>query len=525
MLLALVAALLAPGYAGAQKFDQNGVIFVHGIQGTGAQFESQAMRLTSNGYPADWIDEVDYNSSRATGDPSEVEQQIDRAIAAMQEHTGRPKVDVVGHSLGTIVMERYLTDAQRGEERRAKIGRYVNVDGQASNPGVPTLAIWAGRGAAGRNMPGAQNATIPNQTHVEVCTSKEAFAEIYKFLTGKPPAHADIVPQTGSIMVGGKTVDFPANTGQAGANTEIWEIDANGKRVGSKPLHSLPITDGSVGGGAWGPVAVEAGRRYEFVVTPNRPGGLSLHVYREPFVRSDHTVRLLVSTALGPHVAYKPGALTASNIRYKELWGDQPGQNDQLLIDGLNLCTPELCPISKQVNAYLTFDGNRNGRTDMTRDPVVGALPFIQAADVFVAANAAHDGTVAFELRSRGGGPPRTVKTPNWESTVGTVQVQWHDFEPHLLERAAAPCTLAKKLRFPIEPRGGRATRVSVYVDGERVKALRGQNIRSVAIDRPARSQFTVKVITRTTRGLTTTSTRRYDGCKKTRPRTRTVRS
>ncbi len=525
LLVALVGALLAPAYAGAQKFDQNGVIFVHGIEGTGAQFESQAMRLTSNGYPADWIDEVDYNSTRAAGDASEVEQQIDRAIAAMQEHTGRPKVDVVGHSLGTTVMNRYLTNSQRGEERRAKIGRYVNVDGQASNPGVPTLAIWAGRGAAGRNMPGAQNATIPNQTHVEVCTSKEAFVEIYKFLTGKSPAHADIVPETGSIMVGGKTVDFPSNSGQAGANTEIWEIDANGKRVGSKPLHSLPITDGSVGGGAWGPVAVEAGRRYEFVVTPNRPGGLSLHVFREPFVRSDHTVRLLVSTALGPYVAYKPGALTASNIRYKELWGDQPGQNDQLLIDGLNICTPELCPISKQVNAFLTFDGNRNGRTDMTRDPVVGALPFIQAADVFVAANAAHDGTVAFELRSRGGGPPRTVKTPNWESTVGTVQVQWHDFEPHLLEQAAAPCTLAKKLRFPIEPRGGRATRVSVYVDGKRVKTVRGRNIRSVAIGRPTRSRFTVKVITRTTRGLTTTSTRRYDGCKKTRPKTRTVRS
>lgn len=523
LLLALGVALLGPSQAAAQKFDQNGVIFVHGIEGTGAQFESQAMRLTSNGYPADWIDQVDYNSTRAAGDATEVEQQIDRAIAAMQEHTGRPKVDVVGHSLGTTVMERYLTDAQQGAARRAKIGRYVNVDGQASNPGVPTLAVWAGRGAAGRTMPDAQNVTIPNQTHVEVCTSKETFAALYEFLTGRPPAHTDIVPEAGSIQIAGKTVDFPANTGQAGATTDIWEIDANGRRIGSKPLHSLAITDGSVGGGAWGPARVEAGRRYELVVTI--PGRLALHVYREPFVRSDHTVRLLVSTALGPYVAYKPGALTASNIRYKELWGDQPGQSDQLLIDGTNICTPELCPISKQVNAYLTFDGNRNGQTDLTRDPVVGALPFIQGADVFVAANAAHDGTVAFELRSRGGGSPRKVNTPNWESTEGTVQVQWHDFEPHLLGQAAAPCTLAKTLRFPIEPRGGRATRVSVYVDGKRAKTVRGKSIRSVAIARPAQSRFTVKVITRTTRGLTTTSTRRYDGCTKTRPQTRTVRS
>lgn len=521
-LAAVAAALLAPASASAQRFDQNGVIFVHGIEGTGAQFESQAMRLTSNGYPADWIDEVDYNSTRAAGDASEVEGQIDRAIAAMQEHTGRQKVDVVAHSLGTIVMERYLTDETRGAERRAKIGRYVNVDGQAANPGVPTLAIWAGRGAAGRNMPDAQNVTIPNQTHVQACTSAESFVEMYKFLTGKAPGH-DIVPEKGRILIAGKTVDFPANTGQGGATTEIWEIDANGRRTGDKPLHSLPITDGSVGGGAWGPVAIEAGRRYELAV--NIPGRLTLHVYREPFVRSDHTVRLLVSTALGPYVAYKPGSLTASNIRYKELWGDQPGESDQLLIDGTNICTPELCPISKQVNAFLTFDGNRNGRTDMTRDPVVGSLPFIQAADVFVPANTAHDGTVSFELRSRGGGSPRTLKTPNWDSTEGTAQLQWHDFEPHLVERAGEPCALAKTLRFPIEPRGGRATRVTVYVDGKRVKTVRGKRIRSVAIGRPARSRFTVKVITRTTRRLTTTSTRSYDGCRKTRPKTRTVRS
>ena len=64
-LVALVCGLLAPATAGAQKFGQNGVIFVHGIEGTGAQFQSQAMRLTSNGYPADWIDARRCRSARA----------------------------------------------------------------------------------------------------------------------------------------------------------------------------------------------------------------------------------------------------------------------------------------------------------------------------------------------------------------------------------------------------------------------------------------------------------------------------
>jgi triacylglycerol esterase/lipase EstA (alpha/beta hydrolase family) len=32
-------------------FNRNPVIFVHGFVGSGAQFESQKMRFTSNGYP------------------------------------------------------------------------------------------------------------------------------------------------------------------------------------------------------------------------------------------------------------------------------------------------------------------------------------------------------------------------------------------------------------------------------------------------------------------------------------------
>src|SRR4051812_35182857 len=60
------------------------ILFVHGIEGTGAQFESQALRFTSNGYKHGWIDEVDYDSTRATGDQSEVDAQIDAKIAELK---------------------------------------------------------------------------------------------------------------------------------------------------------------------------------------------------------------------------------------------------------------------------------------------------------------------------------------------------------------------------------------------------------------------------------------------------------
>ncbi len=82
----------------AATFRYNPILFVHGIEGSGAQFESQALRFESNRYPAGWIDEVDYNSTRAVGDTSEVHQQIGDAIAALQLRTGKAQVDVISCS-------------------------------------------------------------------------------------------------------------------------------------------------------------------------------------------------------------------------------------------------------------------------------------------------------------------------------------------------------------------------------------------------------------------------------------------
>src|SRR3954447_15273266 len=240
--VALVLAYAQPAAAAPTSFAQNPILFVHGIEGSGSQFESQKMRFMSNGYPEKWVDELDYDSTRAVGDKSEVDAQIDAKVAALKKATGKSKVDVIAHSLGTSVMYDYMTNGSSAEERRASIGRYVNVDGQQSNPGVPTLALWAGRGDPGRSMDGATNVTIPNQTHVQTCTSKESFVEYFKFLTGAAPAH-DIVRQTGSIQLAGRILNFPQNNGLSGATVELWEVDGDGKRVADKPVKSITTDD------------------------------------------------------------------------------------------------------------------------------------------------------------------------------------------------------------------------------------------------------------------------------------------
>jgi hypothetical protein len=427
--LAGTALLLSGASAAdaASSFKQNPILFVHGIEGSGAQFESQKMRFMSNGYPERWIDEVDYNSTRAVGDKSEVDKQIDDGIAALEQRTGKSKVDVVAHSLGTSVMYDYLTNGAMAAQRRANVGHYINVDGQNQNPGVPTLPVWAGRGTPGRQMDGAENVTIPNQTHVQTCTSAESFVQYYKFLTGHRPAR-DLVRQTGAIQVAGKALNFPENAGASGATVQIWPVNDSGRRTNAAPVASLPITDGSTGGGAWGPVTVQAGTRYEFALVS--PGLPPLHIYYEPFVRSDYTLRLLQSAAIEEYVGNRPGSVSGVNLRYKELWGDQGAESDRLLINGTNVCTPGLCPITKQVNAFFVFDRNRDGQTDLSSpDPVLSALPFITGADVYMPASSPPNGTVSFQLISRGTGPTRTLNVPNWDSLTDGVTIQWNDFE------------------------------------------------------------------------------------------------
>jgi len=423
--------LVIAARAQASTFERRPVLFVHGFESAGSNFASQAMRFESNGYPSSWISELDYNSTAAVASQTEVDQQIEEAIATLRQRTGKSQVDVIAHSEGTSVMYKYLTEGEQAAQRRASVARYVNVDGQESNPGVPTLALWAGRcgdatcSKPERHMEGAENVTIPNQTHVQTSTSSQSFQQIYKFFRGSLPGH-DIVAQKGSIMLAGKALEFPQNTGLIGDTLQIWTVNSNGVRTTTTPLASIPIKDGSTGGGAWGPVAAKPGQRYEFaLVQPAR----TIHVYMEPFVRSDYAIRLLGSVPIEEYTGKTPGSSGAAMIRYKEYWGNQPGENDELLINGLNVCTAALCPWEKEVNAFFAFNWEGKEETTLNEDPVLGKPPFLQGADVYIPSSTPPNATVAYQLRSRGGGGLRTLNVPNWEGTTNQVEIFWNDFD------------------------------------------------------------------------------------------------
>jgi pimeloyl-ACP methyl ester carboxylesterase len=403
------------------------MVFVHGGTGSGGQFESQKMRFTGNGYPDDYVRVFEYDSTFSVESQADVQARLDSFIAQVKQETGRSQIDLLGHSLGTAVSQTYLNSSPA---HAANVAHYVNIDGaQATSPpgGVPTLAIWAGRGTPGRSIGGAINVTVPNQTHVQSATSPESFAEMFRFFTGRAPDTTDIVAEHGKITIAGRAMLFPQNVGvPAGTSLTIWRVkNSNGQRIGHPVATPALATDGS-----WGPVKVKSGKRYEFVVDQQ---GQFHHFFYEPFRRSDDLIRLLTNvpgTSFDLIMDRSPNQVNLIMVRYKELWGDQGSENDVLSVNGTNVINAATSPISHRTNAMFAFDQDSDGVSDVSSPiPVFFGLPFLSAVDLFIPAASPPTGTVRVDLTSRGSGPTREVSFPNYPSSNNTVTVQLNDFE------------------------------------------------------------------------------------------------
>lgn len=83
------------------------VVFVHGINGSSAEFEVMKGRLVADGWPVDQLYAIDFPdpSWGCNVDNAEV---IRATIAAVRAETGAAKVDLVAHSMGTISSKQYM---------------------------------------------------------------------------------------------------------------------------------------------------------------------------------------------------------------------------------------------------------------------------------------------------------------------------------------------------------------------------------------------------------------------------------
>ncbi|WP_119732135.1 alpha/beta fold hydrolase [Thermomonospora amylolytica] len=419
--LVLAGALAPPGQA-AGRAQHRPVIFVHGFSGSGGQFDSQARRLTSNGYRGDLIEAHEYDSLFQAGTREQVYAGLDARIDRLLARSGADRVDLLAHSLGTGLMQEYLRSSP---ERAAKVAHYVNLDGapSADQPGgVPTLAVW-GEGPSTRRIGGARNVYFPGQAHTEVVTSKETFAEFFAFFTGRAPRTTEIVEEHGTIALSGRAVLFPGNVGAEGARLEVYEVDPRtGERRTRRPLAVWTIgADGS-----WGPIGARPRAHYEFALVWSQTS--VHHLYFQPFRRSDRLVRLLTSRpGEGLAAQMQTGDRHANLVinRQREWWGDQGAAGDSLRINGQEVLTAANAPRAKRTIGIFAFDAGADQVTDLTAplQPFFGQ-PFLTGMDVHVPAGR----PVTVTARPRGGnGEVDVLTVPGLPSSGHRMGLQFDD--------------------------------------------------------------------------------------------------
>lgn len=416
------------------------IVFVHGMAGSADQFSLQAQRFACNGYPADYISGFEYDTTLANNNIREIMAAMDAHIDSVLAETGADKVDLVGHSMGTMVSQGYLANRTRA----AKVAHYVNADGMTKNKlpgGVPTLALWAELSlvtGVEREVTGATNITLPSQTHVQCPTSAEGFIEMYKFFKGEEPETVDVLPEDSeTITMAGKMITFATNVIPQGYTLKVYEVNpATGQRTSDIAVYEQVIgTDGRFAFDN-----AEAGKNYEFSTYSASNPTMTQHFYYETTIRSNLLMRLKISEAdstLGENVEISVNQTNLTVVRDKEFVGnaeDHPDNlllvNDSLTIDGREVCTADAMPIKGATIGLYVFDANIDQTDDLSQPlPAFASVPFVNAVDLYIPSASPPTGIVSIVLKGRQNGDlTQQINVPNWSSLTDKVTVQFRAF-------------------------------------------------------------------------------------------------
>ncbi len=392
------------------------IVFVHGFAGSAQQYESQAMRFVANGYPEERI--VAYDHDGAGLDIDGFVAGLDAVVDRTLEELGAEKVHLVGHSRGTGVSSRYLSDPARA----AKVEKYVAIDGAPCPDVVPCIA--------------PTQVSLPGQAHVEAATSPESFAMQFEFLVGTAPDTVEIVPQEGTVEISGRAVNFPSNVGRGGDDLDIWAIDGDtGQRIGDEPHASVVLGPD----GEFGPIELESGAHYEYVLSSDT-SDVEHHLYLQPYVRDSRLVRLLSSepdSVTRTNTNSGPGHSALVLMRMREWYAadrdDVPGdQRDQLTVEVVGETEPVDVLGTHVGNATIGIhvhdDVASVGETTAAPLPFFDGQPFQSGTDVFLPASPDGSGTIRVVNVPRGDASRRqTVNVPNWPSDLHAVSVVFAD--------------------------------------------------------------------------------------------------
>lgn len=348
---ALMAAGCAHAPAGSAGADRPPIVFVHGNGDSAALWHTTVWRWESNGWPRDRLFAVNMPHPQARDDDTQdqpgrsssadqrrhLAAEVDRVLAA----TGAKQVVLMANSRGgNAVRDCIANGGCAGKVSHAILGGTPN-HGVWSNPGfrpnnefngagpfltalnapkgpngdevTPGLkwmtirsdnndkfaqpdGVWIGAKGTPTNvsfdgpaLKGAENVVLPGRDHREVSYHAEAFAQAWRFVTGRAPATTAVAPEarvTLDGLVTGFTAAGPTNLPLPEAQLAVYAVDPEtGVRRGAALLQKTIGADGR-----WGPLVTDARTPLEFELSAK--GFATAHIYRAPFARSSSLVHL-----------------------------------------------------------------------------------------------------------------------------------------------------------------------------------------------------------------------------------------
>ncbi len=342
---AIVGAASVAGIPRARAATRPPILFLHGNGDNAGLWISTIWRFETNGWPRDRLHAVDFRYPTArrvedvpqTGTTSVAEEvaQLAEEIASVRRRTGAVKVVLIAQSRGALVARLFVKNGGAEQVEAMILCGGVNHGVLDSNPilggcefnassaflrqlnagplevvaGARTMTIRStdldkfaqpdgraiglpqvrGTGYDAPALRGAVNVAVPGLDHRETGYAPQAFAAMWRFLTGKAPRTLDVVAERRVALSGkisGWLGDLPTNIGAPGVRLEVFAVDSmTGERRGG-PL--LKHVTGE--GGAWGPLQVTPDLYLEFAFAV--PGLSATHIYRSSFPRSSTVVNM-----------------------------------------------------------------------------------------------------------------------------------------------------------------------------------------------------------------------------------------
>jgi pimeloyl-ACP methyl ester carboxylesterase len=392
---------------------QRPFVFVHGLYGSGDNIANVALLLASNGYCSDRFFAIDYESLNQADQPGS-NGDLDAFIDQVLAETDADKVELVGHSNGTINSRNYLLEGGMGnviQAHAAKVAHYIHLAGGPlpvpSDPPTLCVASNSDMTATGLCPPqAAQTAVFEKHDHFAVAASDESFAAIYEFLRGEEPKYTTIQCDAEDITLEAKAESFADNVVPVGSTMELYELGDDPRERG-KPIKTFTLgPDGTIG-----PFQGKRLRQYEFMGhdAEGKPVG---HQYVSPFLRTNRWIRFLTPSAGAGAVATNPivsseGHSVIIARSYKGAFRKDLGHS--LKVNGKEVLEEPFSNATSATVGLFMFDANQNGASDGGSLMAYEGLPFIRGTDVFMDASS----PALIELDYNG----TVMKVPNWPST------------------------------------------------------------------------------------------------------------